>query len=46
MGSNLQIAVGYSHPVDVPAPKGITFEVEGNDKIIISNYFEGSAVYQ
>jgi len=36
MGSNIQIAVGYSHPVDVAAPKGITLEVEGNDKIIIS----------
>lgn len=36
MGSNIQIAVGYSHPVDVQAPKGITLEVEGNDKIIVS----------
>jgi large subunit ribosomal protein L6 len=33
MGKNIQIAVGYSHPVDVPAPKGIEFEVEGNNRI-------------
>ena len=36
MGKNLQISVGFSHPVDVEAPQGITFEVEGNDKIIIT----------
>ena len=36
MGKNIQLAVGFSHPVDVEAPKGITFEIEGNDKIIIS----------
>ena len=36
MGKNIQLAVGFSHPVDVEAPNGITFEIEGNDKIIIS----------
>ncbi len=36
MGSNSQVTVGYSHPVDVQAPPGIKLEVEGNDKIIIS----------
>jgi large subunit ribosomal protein L6 len=36
MGKNIQLAVGFSHPVDVEAPKGITFEIEGNDRIIIS----------
>ena len=35
-GKNIQLAVGFSHPVDVEAPKGITFEIEGNDRIIIS----------
>ena len=35
MGSNIQLAVGFSHPVDVAAPDGITFEVEGNTKIIV-----------
>jgi large subunit ribosomal protein L6 len=33
MGKNIQLAVGYSHPVDVVAPDGITLEVEGNNKI-------------
>ncbi|MEX0786255.1 MAG: 50S ribosomal protein L6 [Dehalococcoidia bacterium] len=33
MGKNIQVLVGYSHPVDVEAPQGITLEVEGNNKI-------------
>jgi large subunit ribosomal protein L6 len=33
MGKNIQIAVGYSHPVDVTPPQGIEFEVEGNNRI-------------
>lgn len=36
MGKNIQIYVGFSHPVDIDAPEGITFEIEGNDKIIVS----------
>ena len=35
MGKNIQLAVGYSHPVDVKAPEGITLEVEGTSKIHI-----------
>jgi len=35
MGQNIQLAVGYSHPVDVKAPQGITLEVEGTSKIHI-----------
>lgn len=39
-GNDLRLAVGYSHPVDIPAPEGITFnvptptriEISGNDK--------------
>jgi large subunit ribosomal protein L6 len=34
-GSNLQINVGYSHPVIVEAIKGIEFEVGGNNKITV-----------
>ncbi|MCH8993827.1 MAG: 50S ribosomal protein L6 [Chloroflexi bacterium] len=30
MGKNIQVAVGFSHPVDVSAPENITLEVEGN----------------
>jgi large subunit ribosomal protein L6 len=33
MGKNIQVAVGYSHPVDVPAPQGIELEVEGTNRI-------------
>jgi large subunit ribosomal protein L6 len=33
MGQNIQIAVGYSHPVDVKAPSGIQLEVEGTSRI-------------
>jgi large subunit ribosomal protein L6 len=33
MGKNIQVAVGYSHPVDVQAPAGIELEVEGTNKI-------------
>lgn len=30
MGSKLTLNVGYSHPVDIDAPEGITFEVADN----------------
>ena len=29
------LAVGYSHPVQVPPPEGIEFEVEGTSRIIV-----------
>jgi large subunit ribosomal protein L6 len=29
-GSDLEFALGYSHPVPVKAPEGISFKVEGN----------------
>jgi len=35
MGRNIQLAVGFSHPVDVQAPAGITLEVEGTSRIHI-----------
>lgn len=34
-GSDLMLAVGYSHSVQVPPPPGIQFEVEGTSKIIV-----------
>jgi large subunit ribosomal protein L6 len=34
-GRDLMLAVGYSHPVQVPPPDGIEFEVEGTSKIIV-----------
>jgi large subunit ribosomal protein L6 len=33
MGPRIQIAVGYSHPVDVAPPEGITLEVDGTSRI-------------
>jgi large subunit ribosomal protein L6 len=35
-GSNLQLNVGFSHPVEVSAPTGITLDVEGNNRILVS----------
>ena len=34
-GTKLTLSVGYSHPVDVMQPAGITFAVDGNNKISI-----------
>ena len=35
-GKNLELQVGFSHPVEVPARDGITFEVPEPTRIIIS----------
>jgi len=35
-GSGLELALGFSHPVLVDAPEGITLAVEGNSKITVS----------
>jgi large subunit ribosomal protein L6 len=35
-GQNIELAVGYSHPVVVEAPKGVTFEVPQPTRIIVS----------
>lgn len=34
-GTGLELALGFSHPVQVEAPAGITLEVEGNTKITV-----------
>jgi large subunit ribosomal protein L6 len=34
-GKDLELALGYSHPVSVPAPEGIEFEVPQPTRIII-----------
>jgi large subunit ribosomal protein L6 len=34
-GKNLNLAVGYSHPVEMPVPKGLSVSMEGNTKIHI-----------
>ena len=35
-GADLEFALGYSHPILVQAPAGITFTVEGNTKLTVS----------
>jgi large subunit ribosomal protein L6 len=35
-GSDLEFALGYSHPVVVPAPEGITFNVEAPTRFTVS----------
>ncbi|GAA1181363.1 MULTISPECIES: 50S ribosomal protein L6 [Nesterenkonia] len=35
-GSDLEFALGYSHPIQVTAPVGITFQVEGATKLAVS----------
>ncbi|MDO5493453.1 MAG: 50S ribosomal protein L6 [Nesterenkonia sp.] len=35
-GSDLEFALGYSHPIQVPAPDGITFQVEGANKLAVT----------
>src|SRR5256885_1792664 len=34
-GKELLLAIGFSHPVNVPPPAGIEFEVEGTSRIIV-----------
>ena len=34
-GSDLVLAIGFSHPVNIPPPPGIEFEVEGTTRIIV-----------
>ena len=34
-GSALELQVGYSHPVEFPAPEGISFEVPAPNRIVV-----------
>jgi large subunit ribosomal protein L6 len=34
-GTNLVLSLGYSHPVDVPPPPGITFQMEGTNRLVV-----------
>ncbi|HSW89783.1 MAG TPA: 50S ribosomal protein L6 [Patescibacteria group bacterium] len=40
-GQGITLSVGYSHPVDVVPPKGITFAIEGNTKIKVTGIDKG-----
>lgn len=35
-GSSIEFALGFSHPVIVDPPQGITFTVEGTNKVMVS----------
>lgn len=35
-GNKLTLTLGYSHPIEMTDPEGVTSEVEGNNKITIS----------
>src|SRR5699024_7027946 len=35
-GSSVELALGYSHPVRVDAPEGVTITVEGNNKLTVA----------
>jgi large subunit ribosomal protein L6 len=35
-GNGVTFALGYSHPITVQPPAGITFTVEGNNRVIVS----------
>lgn len=35
-GKNLVLNVGYSHPVTMVAPEGISYQVEGNNRVMVS----------
>jgi large subunit ribosomal protein L6 len=35
-GQNITFALGYSHPITVAPPAGISFTVEGNNRVIVS----------
>lgn len=35
-GNSVEFALGFSHPVTVEAPEGITFTVEGNNKLTVA----------
>ena len=35
-GKKLNLTLGYSHPIDMEDPEGITTTVEGNNKIIVT----------
>jgi large subunit ribosomal protein L6 len=34
-GQNLRLALGFSHPVIVPAPEGISFEIPAQTRVIV-----------
>ena len=35
-GKNLTLSIGYSHPVEITPPEGVSFQVEGVNKVKVS----------
>jgi large subunit ribosomal protein L6 len=35
-GNKLTLTLGYSHPIEMTDPEGVSSEVEGNNKIMVS----------
>ncbi|MDP2663248.1 MAG: 50S ribosomal protein L6 [Dehalococcoidia bacterium] len=35
-GDNLILTVGYSHPVEMTPPPGVTFQVEGTNRVLVN----------
>lgn len=44
-GTALSLTLGFSHPVEFPAVPGLTFDIEGNNAIIVSG-FDKQLVHQ
>lgn len=40
-GKGITLSVGYSHPVEIIPPEGITFAIEGNNKISVKGIDKG-----
>jgi large subunit ribosomal protein L6 len=36
MGKSIQLNIGYCHPVDIPAPPGVEFDVQKGTRITIT----------
>jgi large subunit ribosomal protein L6 len=37
-GQNLTLNLGYSHPIEMPVPKGLEVKVEKNTTVIVSGF--------
>ena len=37
-GSNLTLNLGYSHPIEMPIPAGVTVAVEKNTTVVVGGY--------
>lgn len=40
-GKKLLLQLGYSHPIEIDPPAGLVFQVEGNQKVVVSGCDKG-----